>query len=75
MPTATITRCVGCETPVRPNKMRCDKCRSLRLDKLLDHRLVTTGGHASDAAAPALTAALALASRNTRDQQRPSVRI
>ena len=71
MPTATITRCVGCKTPVRPNKMRCDKCRSVRLDKLLDHRLVTTGGHSGG---PALNAALALTSRNTRDQQRPSVR-
>jgi hypothetical protein len=62
MPTATITLCVGCKTPVRPNKMRCDKCRSLRLDKLLDHRLVSTSGLFSDAA-------LALTSRNTRDQQ------
>ena len=43
MPTAPITLCVGCKTPVRPNKMRCDKCRSLRLDKLLDRRLVSTG--------------------------------
>jgi hypothetical protein len=62
MPTATITLCVGCKTPVRPNKMRCDKCRSLRLDKLLDRRLVSTGGLFSDAA-------LALTSRNSRDQQ------
>jgi hypothetical protein len=69
MPTATITRCAGCKTPVRPNKLRCDKCRSVRLDKLLDHRWLTTGGHSSDPAAPALTAALALTSRNTRDQQ------
>ena len=70
MPTATITRCAGCKTPVRPNKIRCDKCRSVRLDKLLDHHLLTTftGGQSSDAA-PALTAALALASRNTRNQQ------
>lgn len=61
MTTATITRCVGCKTPVRPNKIRCDTCRSVRMDKLLDH-LLTTGGHAMDNA-------LALASRNTRDRQ------
>jgi hypothetical protein len=61
MPTATITQCVGCQTPVRPNKIRCDKCRSVRLDRLLDHRLVSKSGLFSDAA-------LALASRNTRDQ-------
>ena len=62
MPTATITRCAGCKTPVRPNKIRCDMCRSARLDKLLDHRLLTTGGHAMDIA-------LALTSRNARDHQ------
>jgi hypothetical protein len=62
MPTATITRCVGCKTPVRPNKIRCDKCRSVRLDKLLDNRLVSTSGLFSDAV-------LALTSRNTRDLQ------
>jgi hypothetical protein len=62
MPTATITRCVGCKTPVRPNKMRCDRCRSLRLDKLLDRRLDSPSRRFSDAA-------LTLTSRNTRDQQ------
>jgi hypothetical protein len=62
MSKATITQCVGCMTPVRPNKMRCDKCRSLRLDKLLDLRLVSTSGPFSDAA-------LALTSRNARYQQ------
>ena len=61
MPTATITVCVGCQTPVRPNKIRCDKCRSLRLDRLLDHRLVSKSELLSDAA-------LARASRNTRDE-------
>jgi hypothetical protein len=62
VPTATITLCVGCKTPVRPNKIRCDKCRSVRLDRLLDHRLVSTSQLLSDAA-------LAVTSRNTRDQQ------
>jgi hypothetical protein len=62
MPTATITGCVGCKTPLRPNKIRCDKCRSVRLDKLLDHRLLTPGGRALDDA-------LSMTSRNTRDQQ------
>jgi hypothetical protein len=62
MPTATLTLCVGCKTPVRPDKIRCDKCRSVRLDKLLDHRLLTTGGHAMDSA-------LALTSQNARDHQ------
>jgi hypothetical protein len=61
MPTATITACVGCKTPVRPNKIRCDKCRSVRLDRLLDHRLVSTNELFSDAD-------LALTSRNIRDQ-------
>jgi hypothetical protein len=42
--------------------MRCDRCRSLRLDKLLDRRLVGTGAGFNDAA-------LALTSRNTRDAQ------
>jgi hypothetical protein len=62
MSTATITHCVGCKTPVRPNKMRCDKCRSLRLDKLLDRRLISTSGPFADAA-------LALTSRNARYEQ------
>lgn len=60
MLTATITRCVGCKTPVRPNKMRCDKCRSLRLDTLLDRRLISTSESFGDAT-------LALTSRNTRE--------
>jgi len=62
MPVATITQCVGCKTPVRPNKIRCDRCRSVRLDRLLDHRLVSTSRGFSDAA-------LALASRNIRELQ------
>lgn len=62
MSTSTTTHCVGCKTPVRPNKIRCDQCRSVRLDKLLDHRLLSTSERSSDAA-------LALTSRNTRDQQ------
>src|ERR1039457_3348839 len=40
MATATITQCVGCQAPVRPNKIRCDKCRSVNLGRLLDHCLV-----------------------------------
>jgi hypothetical protein len=64
--TTTITGCLGCKTPLRPNKLRCDKCRNVRLDKLLDNRLLTAGRESVDAA-PALTAALAATSRNTRD--------
>jgi hypothetical protein len=62
MATATITQCVGCQAPVRPNKIRCDKCRSVNLGRLLDHCLVNKSGLLSDAA-------LAPASRNTRDQK------
>jgi hypothetical protein len=61
MPTATITQCVECQTPVRPNKIRCDKCRSVKMDRLLDHRLLSKSGPLGDAA-------LALASRNIREQ-------
>jgi endogenous inhibitor of DNA gyrase (YacG/DUF329 family) len=61
MATATITQCVGCQAPVRPNKVCCDKCRSVNLGRLLDHGLVNKSEPLSDAA-------LAPASRNTRDQ-------
>lgn len=36
MATATITTCVDCETPVRPTKLRCDKCKPIRINALLD---------------------------------------
>jgi hypothetical protein len=61
MATATITQCVGCQAPVRPNKVCCDKCRSVNLGRLLDHGLVNKSEPLSDAA-------LAPASQNTRDQ-------
>jgi hypothetical protein len=62
MPTATVTVCIECRTPVRPNKTRCDRCRGVRLDELLDHRLAGMGGAWDDEA-------IALTSRNTRPHQ------
>jgi len=58
--TITITLCVGCQTPVRPNKLRCDRCYPRHMDELLDSRL------ASGQADKASTLALSIASRNFR---------
>jgi hypothetical protein len=50
MATATVTQCVGCQAPVRPNKVRCDRCSCVNLDRLMDHCKVNKSGPLSDAA-------------------------